>query len=182
MQKLNIDVSDKAYAQAQRFFRESGFKTESAALEYALKEAAKNLPAGPDLYDTHSIDLAPAEDKSSKTQNEWIAHFNRKNELMVSAPHVYRAAKTGSPELLDSLRKDFKDSWMVLGTRLGYSTQDLSGKVTHFYGSTQAQPITLSVGIIPVYQGENLQSVVEGNGLKYMQAFWHAADKPPKII
>ena len=101
---------------------------------------------------------------------------------MVSAPHVYRAAKTGSPELLDSLRQDFKDSWMVLGTRLGYSTQDLSGKVTHFYGSTQAQPITLSVGIIPVYQGENLQSVVEGNGLKYMQAFWHTADKPSKII
>ena len=45
------------------------------------------------------------------TQKEFVKHFNNKNHKMISALDIYTVAKKGNKTILESLKKDFKESW-----------------------------------------------------------------------
>ena len=64
-----------------------------------------------------------------KTQKDWINYFNSKNIKMISAPDIYKAAKKENKAIIESLKKDFKESWEVTSTRIIYNKNNLNYKM-----------------------------------------------------
>ena len=59
--------------------------------------------------------------KIRKNQKDWIEYFNNKNMKMISAPDIYRVAKQENKTIIESLKKDFDESWEVTSTRIIYN-------------------------------------------------------------
>lgn len=134
------------------------------------------------LYKPTTIDLHPADNGAYNTQKQWINFFNTQRKPMISAADVYRAGKSGYDELLKSLRNDFDVSWLVSSTGIGYSGDDLSGKITQNYGSSVVKPSQKDVSIIPVYDGTPLaQALQTKEGVSYLQALLDTNDEPKEI-
>ena len=145
----------------------------------AVKPAVPATPApaaSPVIdLDGRLIDLTPADNSSEKTQGDWIAYFNGQNKMMVSAPDIYLAGKSGNKRLLTSLRKDFKERWIVTSTRIKYD-QNLDARIIHNYGSNLVHPVEQQV-IIPEYQPKLLADVLNTpEGLRYLQVLFGTDD------
>jgi len=131
-----------------------------------------------------AVDLQPAEDGNTNTQNGWIPYFNNfKNprKRMISAPDVYRIGQNGSQELIQSARDDFDKSWLVSSTRTNYASDTLDAKITHNYGITAVQPVERKV-VVPIYQQTALRDVLKTKeGVDYLQALFDTKDNADKI-
>ena len=129
-----------------------------------------------------TINLQPADNGAVKTQSPWILYFNDLEKAMISAPDVYQAGKYASDEVLDSLRKDFNESWLVLSTRTIYSGNNLSGRIIHNYGSEVVKPSQRDVKVIPVYEGTPLaQALWDKEGVEYIQSLLDTRDDTKEI-
>lgn len=157
------------------------FKSPEAALNDAVANYLSGLRQQGQAVNV-IIDPRPADDGASKTQKQWIAYFNNLGEQMFSAPDIYQAGKSASDEVLDSLKKDFDESWVVSSTRIKYNPTDLSAHIVHNFGSTIVQPTEADVSIIPVYAPESLTKALQKeNGVKYLQALFTTTDNPKTI-
>ena len=126
------------------------------------------------------IELNPANNGSNKNQDDWIVYFNDKNEIMASMPDAYVAGKTSNQNLLDSLREDFKDMWLVTSTRIRYEN-NTSARIIHNYGSRLITPVEHKI-VIPEYRPESLADVLDTKeGLKYLQALFGTNDNAAQI-
>lgn len=140
------------------------------------------------------LDTAPAEGGQYKTQDQWIDYWNSLDgdKYMASTADLYSCfknlkttLKSGSAEekvtakaLVDSLRKDFNDRWIITSTRIEYTIlSPLEGRIIHHYKSKNPEltkEITLN---IPVYRDVKLADVTSSeDGLKYLQAYWGTED------
>ena len=90
--------------------------------------------------------------KISKTQKDWIPHFNAKGEKMISAPDLYNLAKENNKEILKSIQEDFEE-YVVTSTRINYMKDSLDAEIIHDFGSTVVKPKSINVKV-PVYVGE----------------------------
>ncbi len=129
------------------------------------------------LYEPTIIDLLPADNGAYRTQEQWIAFFNEQRKRMISAADLYQAGKFASDEQLKSLRDGFNVSWLVSSTRIGYSGDGLSGRITQNYGSIVVTPSQTDVPVIPIYKGTLLaQALQTKEGIDYLQAVFDTND------
>lgn len=130
------------------------------------------------------IDLNPSDKGNTKTQDNWIAYFNDKNEIMVSMPDIYLAEKSGNQNLLDSLRKDFKDTWIVSSTRIKYTGNN--ARIIHYFNQGKLiKPIEHNIVVPDYYNNGNgtylnaVPNVLECEA--YLQALFETKDNISQI-
>ena len=127
------------------------------------------------------IDLNPADNDAIKTQDDWITYFNARNQIMVSTPDIYQAGKSGNQTLLNSLRKDFGNGWLLTSTTVKYTSDHQVAIIIHNYGSNLVQPIEHNI-VISEHQPTHLANVLNNNeGLEYLQALFGTNDNAPQI-
>ncbi len=146
-------------------------------LEALLRaEPSTDSPTTPQNI-TSLVDTTAADNSSIKSQEEWINYFNSQRKVMASLPDLYHAGKSGSPDLLVSLRKDFKDSWEISSTRIIYNANGLTARIIHYFGSTITTPVESPSLIVPIYRGTPLNDVLAAReGLIYLQTLFRTAD------
>ncbi len=113
-----------------------------------------------------------------KTQKDWIPYFNEKNLKMISAPDIYSVAKKGNKSILESLKKDFQESWEVTSTQIVYNKNNLTAEIIHDAGSTIVKPKKYKVKV-PVFDGEFKQ---DSETEKYLRALFDTKDSLDTIL
>jgi hypothetical protein len=113
-----------------------------------------------------------------KTQEDWIKYFNSKNTKMISAPDIYEAAKKENKAIIESLKKDFEESWEVTSTRIVYNKDNLSAEIIHDAESNIVKSKKYKVKV-PVLDGELKQ---DSETEKYLQALFDTKDSIDKIL
>jgi len=133
-----------------------------------------------------SLDTIPLLDASgnplSVRQGDHVRRFNELNRIMAGMPDLYEAGKTTSPEVLESLRKDFQDTWIISSTRIHYEKTSLEATITHYFNNTVISPNEIKV-LVPDYSGVvSLDKVLKDEqGLKYLQALFNTLDSAETI-
>src|SRR3989338_7276099 len=107
-----------------------------------------------------NIDIQPADNGATRTQENWIQYFNEKGQQMISAPLAYKIGQSVNLELLQSVRDDFDKSWLVTSTRETYNPNTLDARIIHNHGSTIVQQTEKTV-LVPVYQRALLDDVLK---------------------
>ncbi len=130
------------------------------------------------------IDIQPADNGAIKTQEEWILYFNQQGKRMISAPDLYRIGQqNGTSELVQSVRDDFKERWLITSTRETYNPNilTLDARITHNFGSTVVQPTEKTV-LVSVYGCTPLDEVLKTEkGVDYLRIKFDTNDSPDKI-
>jgi len=124
--------------------------------------------------------------ESVKTQDEWIAEYNRAGKIMAAAPDLYAAIKELDDAGIVSLREDFNNR-LCLSTRIQYNSENLEGRITHYHGSTVTDPIEEPSIVIPIFRNTPIQEAIytgpgAEQGLTYLQTYFCTQDSPQKII
>ena len=110
-------------------------------------------------------------DGEHRTQDQAIAFHNERKEPMLSMPNIFQLVKENSTEAIGSLRKDFKDYWLVTSTRIVYDAKNLSAKIIHNAGSKFVKQKEISVREIPDYTSAELPDIINTDaGLIYCRA------------
>ena len=134
----------------------------------------------PDL-ESRIIDLNLADKGHTKSPDNWIIHFNARNEIMASMSDIYQAGKSNNQALLDSLRKDFRESVIVTSTLVKYGGHRQEATIIHNYGSKLIQSVRSNI-VIPTYISALLTDVLNTNeGLRYLQALFNTNDNASQI-
>ena len=113
-----------------------------------------------------------------KTQEDWIEYFNSKNTKMISAPDIYKVAKKENKAIIESLKKDFEESWEVTSTRIIYNKDNLNAEIIHDAESNIVKPKKYKVKV-PVLAGSFKQ---DSETEKYLQALFDTKDSIDKIL
>ena len=117
----------------------------------------------------------------SLRQGDFIRRFNELNMIMVSMPDLYEAGKSADDSLIESLRKDLKESWIISSTRIQYEKDSLEAAIIHYFNSTVIAPNEKKV-IIPIYNGTVLDSILPAeHGLAFLQALFNTDDNAEEI-
>ncbi len=117
------------------------------------------------------IKVLPRPDDKYRTQEEWINFFNTEKKPMISMPNIFQILKENNTEAIESLRKDFKDDWLVTSTRIIYSPDNLSAKIIHNVNSNIIKPTEINLKEIPVCRPTYLKELLETEaGLNYIRA------------
>ncbi|PIN80595.1 hypothetical protein COV11_03750 [Candidatus Woesearchaeota archaeon CG10_big_fil_rev_8_21_14_0_10_30_7] len=132
------------------------------------------------LDETHLIDAQNG--VLCMNQSDFINFFNSVGRIMVSMPDLYEAGKSASKKTLESLRKDFRESWVITSTRIDYEPDSLDATITHYFGSNVVIPNVIKV-LIPKYSSNfNLNNVLNTDeGLAFLQAFFNTEDDAETI-
>ena len=109
-------------------------------------------------------------------QKDWIEHFNKKKVKMISLPDVYKAK---DEKILESLRKDFKESILVTSTRNVYNKDNLSTTIIHDADSKVVKQKEYEDILVPDYSG-NFKD--DKTTEKYLQALFDTKDSITKIL
>ncbi len=119
----------------------------------------------------NKIKILPRPDNEHRTQEEWTAFFNTEKKPMISMPNIFQLVKENNTEAIESLRKDFKDYWLVTSTRIIYNSENLSAKIIHNANSNVVKPTEISLKEIPEYRPTYLNKLLETEeGLNYVRA------------
>ena len=117
------------------------------------------------------IKLKPKSDDIHRTQEQAIAYHNDKKEVMLSMPHIFQLVKSNDIEAIESLRKDFKDYWLVTSTRIIYNKENLSAKIIHNADSKVIKPIEIALKEIPICWPTYILDLLDNeSGLNYIRA------------
>jgi len=146
------------------------------------------------------IDAEPAESGSKKTQDGWVTYWNGVNDgcVFASIPDLYAGfkllkhqiehgnttEKALAEKIIESLREDFKGSWLISSTRINYQTTGLESEIIHHYNCKNTALITrIPKIIIKEYcPGKPINEVLnDKQGLAYMQALLGTTDNPKTI-
>ena len=115
--------------------------------------------------------ILPRPDDEHRTQEEWINLFNTEKKPMISIPDVFQIVKENNIEAIESLRKDFKDSWLVTSTRIIYNSDNLSAKIIHNADSTITKSTEINLKEVPVCSPTYIKELLETEtGLSYVRA------------
>ena len=119
----------------------------------------------------NKIKILPRPGKEHRTQEEWINFFNTEKKPMISMPNIFQLVKENNTEAIESLRKDFKDYWLVTSTRIIYNSENLSAKIIHNANSNVVKPTEINLKEIPECRPTYLNKILETDkGLEYIRA------------
>ena len=117
------------------------------------------------------IKILPRPDNEHRTQEQWIEYFNSEKKGMISIPNIFQLVKENNTETIESLRKDFKDYWLVTSTRIVYNENNLSATIIHNADSTVTKQTEIKVKEIPVCRPTYIKELLETDaGLSYIRA------------
>ena len=117
------------------------------------------------------IKVLPRPDNEKRTQEEWAEYFNSEKKRMISLSDIFLLVKENNIEAIESLRKDFKDYWLVTSTRIIYNPNNLSAKIIHNADSSIVKQKEINLKEIPVCEPTYLKELLETDtGLKYIRA------------
>ena len=137
------------------------------------------------------LDDSAADSRNSRTQNQWIEYWNNINDerRFASAPDLYQFFKqlrTKGDEaktLVDSLREDFKESWIMTSTRLIYQPNNYNAKIIHNYGNKNPALIKEMDIKVPEYLGVLIADKTNDEDcLTYLKALFDTKDDIEEII
>ena len=114
----------------------------------------------------------------SKNQEDWIKYFNDKKTKMISAPDIYKVAKQENKTIIESLKKDFKESYEITSTRIIYNEDNLNAEIIHDADSKIVKSKKYKVEIPDLSGSFKEDSDVE----KYLQALFDTKDSLDKIL
>ena len=116
------------------------------------------------------IKILPRPDNKHRTQEEWINFFNTEKEPMISIPNIFQLVKENNTETIESLRKDFKDYWLVTSTRIIYNKDNLSAKIIHNADSNVVKQKEIYIKEIPICRSTYIKELLETDaGLNYIR-------------
>ncbi len=113
-----------------------------------------------------------------KNQKDWVKHFNNQKLKMISTPDIYNAAKKGNKTIIESLKKDFKESWEVTSTRIKYNKKNLNAEITHDAESNIIKQNKYKIEI-PILEGDFKQ---DSQTERYLQALFDTKDNISIIL
>ena len=129
------------------------------------------------------MQIEPRPDDEYRTKEDWTQFFNNKNQRMISAPDVLKLTEENNLIAIESLRKDFKDMWLVTSTQIQFNTQDLSATIIQNAGSNVVKPKETKLKSVPIYRGEKLKEVINTTeGLAFLRAIFDTNITADKII
>ena len=145
-----------------------------------------------------TLDDIAAENGATKTQNDWIPYWNAITDgrRFATAADMYTVLKQMKSDtergiepqkqhatiLLASLRKDWEQSWQVMGTRIIYEKTGSNAKILHDYGRPGVAPSRVSLEV-PEWLGVPILEVLsDRRGLPYLQAFFGTTDSAETIV
>ena len=115
--------------------------------------------------------ILPRPDDKYRTQEEWINLFNTEKKPMISMPNIFQLVKENNTEAIESLRKDFKDYWLVTSTRIIYNPNNLSAKIIHNANSNVVKQTEINLKEVPVCRPTCIRKLLETDaGLSYIRA------------
>ena len=115
--------------------------------------------------------ILPRPDDKYRTQEEWINFFNTEKKPMISMPNIFQLVKENNTEAIESLRKDFKDYWLVTSTRIIYNPDNLSAKIIHNANSNVVRQTEINLKEVPVCRPTCIRKLLETDaGLNYIRA------------
>ena len=110
-------------------------------------------------------------DGEHRTQEQAITFHNERKECMLSMPNVFQIVKENNAEAIESLRKDFKDYWLVTSTRIIYDKSNLSAKIVHNADGNVVKQTEINVKEVPVCRPTYIRELIETEeGLNYLRA------------
>ena len=119
----------------------------------------------------NKIKVLPRPDNEHRTQEEWVNFFNTEKKSMISMLDVFQIVKENNIGSIESLRKDFKDYWLVTSTRIIYNPNNLSAKIIHNADSNIVKQTEINVKEVPVCRPTYLKELLENDaGLSYIRA------------
>ncbi|KKK81925.1 hypothetical protein LCGC14_2808530, partial [marine sediment metagenome] len=84
---------------------------------------------------------------------------------------IFQLVKENNTETIESLRKDFKDYWLVTSTRIIYNENNLSAKIIHNADSNVVKQTVINLKEIPVCRPAYIKELLETDaGLSYIRA------------
>ena len=113
-----------------------------------------------------------------KNQKEWIKYFNDKKTKMISAPDIYKVTKQENKTIIESLKKDFEESYEVTSTRIIYNKDNLNAEIIHDADSKIVKSKKYKVKIPDLSGSFKEDSDTE----KYLQALFDTKDSLDKIL
>lgn len=115
-------------------------------------------------------------------QEEHINRFNSLNKVMASMPDLYDAGKTATPEVIQSLRRDFQKSWIISSTSVSYAHDNLEAVITHYFGSTVVIPNNVKIIVPDFSNSPTLDKVLSTEeGIIYLQTLFNTIDDAETI-
>ena len=115
--------------------------------------------------------ILPRPDNKHRTQEQAIAFHNERKECMISMPDIFKLVKEKNTEAIESLKKDFKDYWLVTSTRIIYSKDNPSAKIIHHIDSTVVKQKEINIKQVPVCTPIYIKELLETDaGLNYIRA------------
>lgn len=168
---------------------------------YSLDELAeKPIRVTPHIVFPQRLTLDPvsAENNAVKSQEQWIAYWNnisdgRRFASMADYYQVFKqltdALQNGSPaekasaeQSIASLRKDFRESYLLTSTGVIYQPNGLEARLIHGYGASNPQQASERTLQVPSYWETLITSVYAVNeGLTYLQALFNTEDSGQAI-
>ena len=94
---------------------------------------------------------------------------------MISVPDIYKIANKG---IIESLKKDFREHWVVTSTRIIYNKYNLNAEIIHNVDSKIVKPKKQKVKV-PVFNGDFKQ---DSETEKYLQVLFDTKDHLDKIM
>lgn len=133
-----------------------------------------------------SLDDNPLLDSENKParliQDKHVVQFNSLGKVMASLADYYEAGRSGNETLIDSLRKDFSESWIVGSDRIVYDSDSFDAKIIRYFGSKVIEPVEVSIFIPDYSDGKTLDTVLDDErGLAYIQALFNTTDDKAEI-
>ena len=112
-----------------------------------------------------------AREDTHRTQEQAIDFHNERKECMLSMPDILQIVKENNTEAIESLRKDFKDYWLVTSTRIVYNPDNLSAKIIHNASSNVVKQTEINLKEVPVCRSTYIKELIKTEeGLKYLRA------------
>jgi hypothetical protein len=101
------------------------------------------------------------------TFDEWTKIQSKRGRFVISRADIYQAVKEGNKKLIESLRKDMEESWIVSNPLHVYK-DNLFTDIIHYASSKN--PVICRNLIVPFWVMEPLYDVLEtAEGLAYFQ-------------
>ncbi len=110
-------------------------------------------------------------DDEYRTQEQAIAHHNKRKERMLSIPDVFQLVKAIFYQSLFLMILFLLFCFLVTSTRIIYSEDNLSAKIIHNAGSTVLKPTEINLKEVPVCRPTYIKELLETEaGLEYIRA------------
>ncbi len=180
MPRVEISKSDAKLL--ERLVEAGAYPSKDKALQGALKY----LKSDSSISFLDRFDVKPYIGYMEKRAKDWQPYLNGIGKIQISAPDVYKIAKTGRSKLIASLRRDINSGHsFATSSAVAHASTDLSGEIVHDFNNEIFMPDRYGsehVSNIPELHGDGLNSALSKGALSYLRAIFSTMDNESDIV